>query len=565
MGGKQTEPSETAVQTEKKNRKALWITLAAAALLAAGFAGVCVYACAYDAVFPGVTLAGEDLSGLSRSQLEDRVSADALLQGTVTVTANGLELGKYTQEELGAKVESAALADAAWSVGRAGGPFGWLKNGWTMARGALGGKTVLPLAVGGYDEAILRQTAAALAGRFDRAPVSGNYALTEEGLFATRAADGQTLDQAGLVRALAAMDGSAGEVQAPWASVRAEELDLEALALELDREVSPARYDIETGQVVEGQASAALDPEAAAFVLSAAAPGERVLLPAEIAWPELTAAKLEEVLFRDVLSTAYTDVSGTGTRKSNVRLSGETVNGTVLNDGDIFDYNLVVGQRTVERGFGTAPTYVNGETVDSVGGGVCQTSSTIYLAALLADLEIVTRSGHRYWPGYIAKGMDATVSWGGPEFRFKNNTGYPIRVDVTYENDRITVTILGTKTDDTYVRMTYHELSTTDYETIYQETDELPYGTQQEKQNGYVGRKVETYRNVYNGDGTLISSTLEAVTSYSKRDRIILVGTAGKPEAVDPGPGGDAVSETYTESGDIYALFTFPFPRSFSR
>ena len=241
------------------------------------------------------------------------------------------------------------------------------------------------------------------------------------------------------------------------------------------------------------------------------------------------AQELEAVLFRDVLSTTTTNVSGTSVRKGNVKLAGQAVNGTVLNHGDVFDYNKVVGKRTTERGYGEAATYVNGETVNTVGGGICQVSSTIYLATLLANLEIVERYNHRFYPGYITLGMDATVSWGGPEFRFKNNTGYPIRIDVGYANSKLTVTIVGTKTDDTYVKMTYDLLGTTKYETEYVETEELPWGEQRQKQNGYTGYEVISYRNVYKGDGTLLSSNVEAKSNYKSRNQIILSGTAGRP------------------------------------
>ena len=307
------------------------------------------------------------------------------------------------------------------------------------------------------------------------------------------------------------------------------DLDLQTLAQELNAEPSAARYDVETGKVVDGEVGVRLDPEAAAFALEAAVPGETVQLPAEVVYPKMTAQELEAVLFRDVLSTTTTNVSGTGARKGNVKLAGAAVNGLVLNDGDVFDYNQVVGKRTVERGYGEAATYVNGETVNTVGGGICQVSSTIYLATLLANLEIVERYNHRFYPGYITLGMDATVSWGGPEFRFKNNTGYPIRIDVGYANSKLTVTIVGTKTDDTYVKMTYDLLGTTKYETEYVETEELPWGEQRQKQNGYTGYEVVSYRNVYKGDGTLLSSNVEAKSNYKSRNQIILSGTAGRP------------------------------------
>ena len=301
------------------------------------------------------------------------------------------------------------------------------------------------------------------------------------------------------------------------------------MAQELNAEPSPARYDIEQGKVVDGKIGVSLDPQAAAFALDAAAPGETIRLPGDVTYPSLTAEELEAVLFRDELGTVTTRVGGTSVRRNNVKLAGACCDGIILNDGDIFDYNAVVGKRTTARGFGAAPAYVNGETVETVGGGICQVSSTIYYATLLSNLEIVERYAHRYAPSYITWGMDATVSWGGPEFRFRNNTGYPIRLDVTYKNSQITVTVVGTKVDDTYVKMTYKNLGDTPYETEYVETEELDWGTQQQKQSPYTGHQVVSYRNVYSGDGSLISQEQEAKSNYKSRNEIILVGTRGKP------------------------------------
>ena len=139
---------------------------------------------------------------------------------------------------------------------------------------------------------------------------------------------------------------------------------------------------------------------------------------------------------------------------------------------------------------------------------------------------IAERYNHRFYPGYITLGMDATVSWGGPEFRFKNNTGYPIRIDVSYANSKLTVSVVGTKTDDTYVKMTHEVLSTKGYETEYVESADLAPGAQKQKQNGYTGYEVVTYRNVYDGSGNLVSSKQEAKSSYKSRNRIMLVGPA---------------------------------------
>ena len=520
-----------AVDTAKKRGMLAWIGAAAlVGILTGCLLGLGFYAGGYDRVFPGVAVGGMDLEGRSQWEVENDLDWERLLEESVSVRAGGEELGSFSQSQLGAQVDTAALAEAAWAVGRKPGILGWVQNAWTMLRGKMGGVTELEASATGYDRQALEAAAAELAASFDQEAADGGWELTADGLFAVKGVDGRRLDQKDLVRQLEALEGRGGQVDAVWETVEARPLDLEEAVRQLESEPTPARYDIETGRVVEGRPGIRLDAEAAAFALDAAAPGERVRLPAEIVEPALTARELEAVLFRDVLGTASTAVSGSSVRRGNVKLSGRLINGTVLNDGDEFDYNLVVGERTTARGFGAAPSYVNGETVNTVGGGICQTSSTLYLAAMRSNLEIVERYNHRYWPGYIARGMDATVSWGGPEFRFKNNTGYPVRIEAEYRDSQLTVTLRGTKTDDTYVEMEYDELSTTPYETEYRETAELPWGVRQQQQSGYTGREVVTYRCLYSGDGELLSRTEEARSSYKSRSEIILVGTAGKPE-----------------------------------
>ena len=544
MSGKRVAPGEMP-QTKRKGSGAVGIALGiTAALLVGGMAALCFYAASYDRVFPGVTLGDRSLSGLSQNQLRQTLTADSLLSGEVVLTAGGEELDRRTQKELGAYINSESLAGAAWSVGREEGGLGWIKNGWTMLTGLLGGHNSSDLVVY-YDDDTLRQTAAEMAALFDQEQVDGSYELTEDGIYAVKPAEGRTLDQPALIRAITDLDGGAGTADAPFESVPGRDLDLEAIALELNAEPSPARYDIPTGKVVDGQIGVSLDPQAARFALDAAAPGEQIRLPADVTYPSMTAQELEAVLFRDVLGSTSTHVGGTSIRRGNVKLAGEACNGVILNDGDIFDYNAVVGKRTTDRGFGAAPAYVNGETVDTIGGGICQVSSTVYYATLLANLEIVERYAHRYAPNYITWGMDATVSWGGPEFRFRNNTGYPIRLDVTYDKkNNIKVEIVGTKTDDTYVKMTYKNLGDTPYETERIETEDLPWGTEQRKQSPYTGHQVVSYRNVYKGDGTLISSTQEAKSNYKSRNEIIMVGIGGRPAS-----GGTTIPEFGGESG----------------
>lgn len=534
-------------------KAALGILITTIILAVGGAVGLGVYANhVYEGVFPGVTIADIPLQGQSlaaaQSTLEQQLGAQ-LENTTVTVSACGEILGSFNQRELGAKAHAAEAALQAYAVGREKGFPGWINNALTMAKGVLGDRIDLSATLT-YDEAALQDAVDKMADGFFTECADAFYELSEDGLYATKEVTGRELDRAALLEQLR---GAEGAIEASWTKIPGASLDLQAMADEISSEAMPARYDVELGAVVEGQVGVAIDVEAAQYVMDAAAEGERIRLPAEVVYPQMTAEELNAVLFRDKLSSFTTYVSGTSTRRNNVKLSGEFVNGTILNHGDVFDYNEVVGERTVERGFGEAAAYRNGETVQEVGGGICQTSSTIYCAVLYANLEIVQRANHRFFPGYVEFGMDATVSWGGPEFRFRNDTGYPIRLEVIYKNNNLTVNIYGTKTDDTYVVMTHEVLSTTPYNTVYQETMDLAWGKQSTKQSPYTGYKVVTYRNVYDGAGNLISSELEAKSTYQSRDEIILVGINGKP--ADTGNDGGSVEtggtgDTGGDTGD---------------
>jgi len=127
--------------------------------------------------------------------------------------------------------------------------------------------------------------------------------------------------------------------------------------------------------------------------------------------------------------------------------------------------------------------------------------------------------------------MDATVSWGGPDYKFTNNTEYPIKIITSYENSKLTVKILGTNVDGSYGRMTNEQLSTTAWETVYQEDPTITPGTQSEKTSAYTGSKWRTYHHIYDANGKLIDSHYEATSDYKARNKVILVAPGELPGA----------------------------------
>ena len=183
-----------------------------------------------------------------------------------------------------------------------------------------------------------------------------------------------------------------------------------------------------------------------------------------------TTEEIEASLFADALTKDYTRVRlklipeviyeartvalGTTGRINNIKKALELIKGVELMPGDVFSYNLALGERNEANGWFTAPAYANNEVVQEYGGGICQVSSTLYMAVLYANLHIVSRDCHQFDPGYLPfLGIDATVSWGAPDFRFCNNTDHPIRIVAWYDDStrEACVRIVGTDVDHQYV------------------------------------------------------------------------------------------------------------------
>ena len=269
------------------------------------------------------------------------------------------------------------------------------------------------------------------------------------------------------------------------------------------------------------------DLESAKSALANAGYGESLEFPFQKITPKVTAADLSSKLFCDVLGSAKTPYKGSDSnnRNTNLAIACEAINNLVLLPGETFSYNETLGERTKEAGYKEAPSYVGGLTVDTLGGGICQVSSTLYYSTLFADLEIIERHNHGYVSDYIDKGMDATVTWDGADFRFSNNTDFPIRIEAWRADGYVNVQIIGTEQRDYYVKMRYKVREYTPYETVYKEySPDNPEGYTDGKEivtpyNGYI---VQTYKEKYSRESDeLLSSEKWTYDTYKKRDRVI--------------------------------------------
>ena len=314
----------------------------------------------------------------------------------------------------------------------------------------------------------------------------------------------------------------AGTVPAP--------LDLNKIHREYTIEPIDSALDMDNHRIVSGSYGYSFDLEDAQKLLDQAKYGDTVRIPMEYEAPAVTD---EDVMFRDVLASAQTPHGTDKNRNTNLRLACEALDGLVLYPGDEFSYNEALGQRTSEKGYKPAPAYSGNTLVDSIGGGICQVSSTLYYSAMLADMEITDRINHGFLPTYISPGMDATVSWGNPDFKFKNSSHFPIKIQAETTGDQVKIQILGTNDKDYYVKMEYEDSVTLAKEVYEEHSPGSGYKDGDLIQAGIDRHYVTTYRCKYDKQtDQLISRDVEAHSSYMGRDTIY----ASVPEVEKPEP-----------------------------
>ena len=182
-----------------------------------------------------------------------------------------------------------------------------------------------------------------------------------------------------------------------------------------------------------------------AIAAAAAAPVHRASVRLKQIRADLTTREAEKLGIRRKISTFTTDMgTSSSNRIHNVQLMAQYIDGTVIKPGDRFSFNDRVGPRTVERGFREGQMIIGSLLLPAIGGGVCQTATTLFNNAFELGLPIVERHNHSFYISHYPMGRDATVSWGGPDFVFKNDLKTGILIKTRYTNSTLTFSFYGT-------------------------------------------------------------------------------------------------------------------------
>ncbi len=355
------------------------------------------------------------------------------------------------------------------------------------------------------------------------------YSIEDKKLIVTKGQGNYKVDTDKLVTLIKKKVNAGNYDQVVDCPIRATDVDIDAVYERVHMDpVDPTLDPDNDYEIVEAQDGVDFDLEEARKSIAEAHDGDRIEIPLTYTSADMSTDEYKALLFRDEISSYSTEVEGSDNRKENVRLAAQYCDGTVLMPGESFSYNLGVGELTEERGFKPGPSYADGQSVLDMGGGICQVSSTMYMACLYANLEIDERHCHPYPASYVPAGLDATVAWGGCDFIFTNDTDYPIKIVTTYDGYTTSCSIWGTVTEPFSVELYTETLDTEPYKTKYELDKSLGKDEQILDTVGIDGLTIQSYRRVYDGEGNVIYDRPESESVYSERDEVYKVGKMPK-------------------------------------
>lgn len=293
----------------------------------------------------------------------------------------------------------------------------------------------------------------------------------------------------------------------------------------IDAQIQSFDYNTRTFRFTESQPGVTLDQELLYERLTAALDrwetGVTVMVDPVIREPAISTEKLASSF--TMIAAYTTETTKDSNRNTNIDLACKAINGTALLPGQTFSFNEATGQRTTEKGYRSAGAIAAGQSIEEVGGGICQVSSTIFNAVARANLEVVSRSPHAWPSTYVNIGEDATVNWPNLDFKFKNNTASPIFLITYYKDRRMSAEIWGVSlgegvTIDLESKIVKTMDPPSDIKYVY--NAELAYGTSKTTVKARKGYVVETYK-VWYKDGKETSRELMHTSTYKTYQQVV--------------------------------------------
>ncbi len=544
-------PRGRRVSDKKKNRNSAKVTvlviLALLLVVTAVVAVVLAWAInSYEGVYPNITFTGEDIGGMTDVQAKQTIDAIMATYADEAVEVKFGDVSKVISTiDAGAAITGTVALSKAMEIGRTGTAMNRVSE---VISTFFNGKEII--ATSDINRESIEEFLEEFATVINRDKIESAYSIGKESVEVQVGVSGRTLDLEKAVAAIVSGLQSNGTKVVLLEESTVYDLPKKMNLLDVYNEIYVKEMDAHLDgrskefEIVPETIGVRFDLNSAnKKVEEAGNNGGSVEIPIIYTTPEVTMATFEEQLFRDVLSEAKTTLNAANLKRTgNVRLSADAINGLILNPGDVFSFNEVVGRRTYERGYKDASVYVSDGIEDQLGGGICQTSSTVYMNVIRAGLEITERYNHSYTVAYAPLGEDATVYWGSLDFKFSNNLTMPIKIEAYQKSNYVVVRILGTKFDENTTKIETNVLSHTPYSTSTIDDPTLEFGKTKQKVEGHGAYKVESFRVIYDKDGNVVEKVKLPNSRYRLLNRVLLRGTKNAPTAT-PAPTVESVTE----------------------
>lgn len=483
-----------------------------------------------DKIAKGVSVNGINVGGMTQEEASKAITDGKSLEGQAVVlkdSVSGAEKS-FAWEDAEIKRDIDKTAEEAYKIGRGEGLIG---NAVSLVK-LLFSPIDIPYSYT-YNEEKLSEILYGF-GVFVNGE-QNNYVLEYgDGIVkVSKGTKGQDRDVSDLVEAvISTLQREENSVLLTLETKNPPEPDVNSLYDEIYIKPQDATYEITNGKmtVTPEVLGREIDKEEASENIEKIKNGGEAVLKLIVLKPEITEASINAELFGTVLgkySSSY--ASSSKNRAANVELAARKIDGIILMPDEEFSYNKTVGKRTAENGFKEAPVFENGETVQGMGGGVCQVSSTLYSAVLYANLPVLERQSHSLTVSYVPKGQDATVAYGSIDFRFKNNTKGPIKISAKTGGKNIEMSIWGAKPEKNQKVEIINSVVETKEPTVEEVPEpSMKAGQRKVISNGKTGYTVATVRKVF-VDGKEVKSEKMPTSKYKMVPTKVSVGSQAVP------------------------------------
>lgn len=475
-----------------------------------------------DKIYSNIKIKGVKVSGMTQEQAEETVEKkyEEKKANQIKLTHEDYET-VISFDQLNTNFDIDKAVQEAYSVGRTG---NIITNNYAILLRPMMSKNIgIDMQI---DEEALNEIINDVESKLPDVKKEHTYYIEDENLIIKSGTPGVMIEREELKELIKNkindFDDTDPKIRIPVSNKRPKPIDIEKIIEEISKEPQDAYISQNPTKIHIEEKGVELAISLDEIIDMLKEDEEEYIIPLKITEPSVTVSSLGEVAFTDKLSRFTTNYDASNVnRNNNLQIAANKINGTIINPGEEFSYNKTVGERTISAGFKEANAYAGGEIVLDVGGGICQLSSTLYNATLLANLGITERHNHYFQTSYVSAGLDATVSWGSLDFKFKNNRNFPIKIEATAKDGVVEVSIYGVKEeDDCTVIIDSKVTNIIERKTIYKNDYNLAKGTEEIERQGVDGVTSETYKTVIR-NGIIISKEIISKDTYNPLSKVV--------------------------------------------